>query len=780
MGVLKLFGTLSRSNITSSSIIEDFKEKTLAKHLFLDFNSIIHTSSQQLLSEIKKFIRNAMASLYHRKNFNTDELKNDFKKYKIEGMIPELLKLGNPVLVIKQLTDHFTKRMDKMVILRVIRNILFILNNHCDGNHLETLYMAIDGVPAKGKLIEQRQRKYMGAITEGYNKKLLRKYREYLKSLPNYTYLVNKYPVKWSRVNITPGTSFMGELTKKLHSIKCQDFLKRNFKKMEIIISDMSEVGEGEKKIVNYINKYHDNSDDEMIFYSPDGDVILLCMLLNVKNIKILRYNDQLTSKNGKTVHNLINVKALKHDLGYFVNNFPGFEKENFNFNRIVLDIVCISTLFGDDFVPKIETINVSGDFEDIIRAYLETLIFLKEKKRYLVRKENDKYVLSLTFLKIIFSKLVKLENIFINENMLFSKYINYGKFRNVFNYYKIKPDNIQNIYRNFMSQYEDLKVAIMHNENLQKFLNDTNFIGSLKKTIIIKINNNVVNTTEMSDQKFISTLSQYYRKHNNFPRPQINLNTFSISANDRYHYRNIEGKNEYEIEKYKFEHILDEYYTKFNAKPLDLTCGKIVDYYEKYFDTSVEFENKLTKSGKIVMEKYVEGLLWVFDYYYNNANYLNKWYYSYERAPLLRHVYMYLKEIERSKFEQITDNLSNYVVNDLENYFNPVEQLIYVSPLIPDILVLLPENYREFLESSKNKFLNSFFIDVNKIINLLWSTNKSEEIDCSSIPFFSKCLVKSITKPTESDDKKFLMNIRKVIPTDKSIELSKSTIPDY
>jgi len=50
MGVLEFFGTLIKNDITSTSIKSNFKEKIVVNHLFLDFNSIIHVSSQKILN----------------------------------------------------------------------------------------------------------------------------------------------------------------------------------------------------------------------------------------------------------------------------------------------------------------------------------------------------------------------------------------------------------------------------------------------------------------------------------------------------------------------------------------------------------------------------------------------------------------------------------------------------------------------------------------------------------------------------------------------------------
>jgi len=239
---------------------------------------------------------------------------------------------------------------------------------------------------------------------------------------------------------------------------------------------------------------------------------------------------------------------------------------------------------------------------------------------------------------------------------------------------------------------------------------------------------------------------------------------------------------NEYKKELYQFEKMLDEYYVKLNAEPLDLTKPKIVDYYKKYFDTEL-FDKKgnLTAEASQVMYDYLEGTMWVFNYYFNDITYVNRWYYKHERAPLLRHFLTFLNTIDTTSFNGIYDELDKYQVKDLDTYFNPVEQLIYVSPMTEDIVELLPSNYQQYITSADlDIFLKNFFVDIKALTKKLWQEKISCDVDCHSIPYLNKCLFKPITKPTESDDKKFLKLIRKVKPNVASKRRSQSIEPNY
>jgi 5'-3' exonuclease len=261
-------------------------------------------------------------------------------------------------------------------------------------------------------------------------------------------------------------------------------------------------------------------------------------------------------------------------------------------------------------------------------------------------------------------------------------------------------------------------------------------------------------------------------------------LNTYSKSIRDQYHQNKIKEKryNDYEKEIYRFDHMLDEYYIKFNAQPLKLTKDKIDDYYRTSFGIELFDKNKkLTKEADQLMHDYLEGMLWVFEYYFNDPSYISEWYYEHERAPLIRHFVLFLDGINTEYFDDVTNGLDKYHVKKLENYFNPIEQLIYVSPMTDDVIKLLPSNYQKYIKSDHlDPFLANYFIDIKEIVNQLWNEKISKDVDCRGIIFFNKCFLKSITKPTRADDKQFLKAIRKVKPTPVSIRRSKNTIPDF
>lgn len=784
MGVLEFFGTLIKNDITSTSIQTDFRGKMNIHHLLLDFNSIVHVSSQKVISDINLFLKMVLKNLYNKRSINHIFFAEKFEKYKMTDIQEKINQDSDPQFVIDLFHEHFDDQyVDKLVITLVINTVIGIVKTYCNHKTIKTLMLAIDGVPSKGKMIEQKQRRYLSAITESYKKKILNKYKDYLLEQEDYVYLATKQAIQWSRNKITPGTAFMHKMVNYLQSEKIMEKMKINRPNMNVIISDMYEVGEGEKKIVNYANKYLVN-DETTVIYSPDADMILLCMLMPIHKLYMLRHNQQTSAKNNRNVYDLIDIHMLKNNISYYINNHPEYPKEDFDTERINRDIVCMSTLFGNDFVPKIETMNVKKGFQTIMDAYLKSLVNLKSKGYYLVKNKDDQFKLNFTFLKDVISNLLPEEDDYIKHNKLYAQYITVGQMKNVFDYMEINAENIVSTYNSFRKEYDDLKNVIKNNGNLTYYETNDQFMNSLKKSALVIIDGSCVNTSYLTNKEMIDLLKRYYRKYRDFPRLNINLNTWSHSINDHIHKNEVKTQkmNEYDKEIYKFNKMLDEYYIKFNAEPLDLTADKIDDFYFNYFGVKLySSKNTLTKEANQVMHDYLEGMLWVFNYYYNDMSYVNKWYYVHERAPLMRHFLLFLKSINHDYFDQVFNDLDQYRVEKLSDFFNPIEQLIYVSPMTNEIIKLLPSNYQKYITSeSLDPFLREYFVDIELIVEKLWKEKVAKEIDCRGIPYFNKCLIKTLEKPTSEDDKLFLKAIRKVKPNDASIRRSKSRNPDY
>ena len=137
-----------------------------------------------------------------------------------------------------------------------------------------------------------------------------------------------------------------------------------------------------QKIVMEMRNK--ENKGKHLIF-SPDSDVSLLGLLLNkqISDLQILRHNQQ------RNNYDVINVDKLGTNIFKYINKNRKLDK-----HRVIDDVVFILTIFGNDFLPKMESFDVKHDFTRIIDKYVEVL---DEQKKYLIDKHlNYNFVVQL------------------------------------------------------------------------------------------------------------------------------------------------------------------------------------------------------------------------------------------------------------------------------------------------------------------------------------------------------------------------------------------------
>jgi hypothetical protein len=153
---------------------------------------------------------------------------------------------------------------------------------------------------------------------------------------------------------------------------------------------------------------------------------------------------------------------------------------------------------------------------------------------------------------------------------------------------------------------------------------------------------------------------------------------------------------------------------------------------------------------------------MWVFDYYYNSFDttfYSKKssdWYYKHERAPLLTQICNYFKK-NKSNRELLTNYTKkveqSYIYNS--EYFNCVEQLMYVSPA-KNIKWIMPTEFHSFIDKT------DYFSDLDVYVNKIWKNPTNNIIDCVGVLFLNKCFL-NLDNISSNDYKLFLSEIRKI-----------------
>ncbi len=722
MGVERFFSSLRRDY----NFIHNINKKIDAEHLLIDFNSIVHVTSQFLLNK----------GSYDKKEIFETELIDEVGLY-----IETLLK------------DNFY--VDKLLSITV----------------------CVDGVPSMAKINEQRKRRYMGEIISSLVKK-------------------EEKSFSWSRNNIGPGTIFMSNMMKFLISSIFEERIRRYCINLKYYhVSDIEEMGEGEMKILHHIDylikKHNDYKRDKFVIYSPDSDVIILLLMKSVQNnqdnlnLYMLRYDQQLsTYKN--PIYNGVDINHYKKILIDYVSSRIN---KRINENLIILDIVFILTIFGDDFLPKLETVRVNTDINLIMDHYILNLI-----KYGTILNHNNYYKINIENFMSFLGSLEKKEDYFLRRNAKYHVSSNYNRIvNNIVGYqmnilreliieylwkfiYYNKPELIKvspiNVSKHIsIDKLEDFMNKAEPSKNMSKFTNNNfknekvwdkmlNIISDYyieilnvidgKKLVKEKIYSNEIFFIEALPNELLKDIILYFYYTYELPitipltttHDKIMIQNYKSS--EKPHDNKIKKMKDVQLEYYKIEHKLDNYYKILN--PRDQF------YYDIYFKNEINYNSYYQlhfnnpKNISNIISDYLKGFNWVVSYYHNNNRYYNNidltWYYKHNRSPLLR-------DIMNNANVKLLNVRMNNTFNTQKNYYymTPLEHYILVTPFnITNINIIKEQLLKSigYLSLDKltliSKFIKAnpnYYYDLDNIHKEL----KSEKIiDCSGSIFLSKC----------------------------------------
>lgn len=694
MGVERFFSSLKRDY----NFIKDVNKKIECEHILIDFNSIVHVSSQFLLEKVKKD----------------------------QSMTSEIF--------------------ETMLLEKVGNYILDMLNNNFYPRNLITINICVDGVPSMSKIFEQKKRRYMGDLLTNLN------------SHPS--------TFSWSRNNISPGTDFMNKMMKYLKSSNYEDKIHNICHNLKYYnVSGIDVVGEGEMKILHLISSMSKTKykNDRYVVYSPDSDVIIILLMTNI-NVMMLRY-DQQQSTDMMPVYSMIDIDMFKTILYDYVKDKINKKLDK---NRIIMDMVFIMTVFGDDFLPKLETIRVNTDINIILDHYVMTLlryghICFQENNTWEIDADNFYYFLSL---------LEKKEKYFLKRNARYHVSTNYHKIVSDiigFQMYKLRDLIVEYLWKFiYFNKPSDIKVTPVNAhihipvEKLREFMADPepsmnmrkfthmemdhmkvwsmmhNIISDYYIEIIMHIN--IKDYVLLLPSDLLKEIIEHFYYTYTIPikvplkdsHPKILY--VSFNSTDIPHKYRLEKLPDIERELYKIDNKLDKYYKMMN--PIDT-------FYEDYYkNNNIKNYYKIhlphTKPAKIVSD-YIVGLNWVMNYYFNSdATYKNvdmSWYYPHNRSPLLADIIL--------TFDKKL--LSQRITNPFTTYMTPLEHYIYVSPFHYEKDI--HEQVVKYLGSHSTKTINNIVMFIKKYkkyyydLDHIYKDLKNKKyIDCSGSIFISKC----------------------------------------
>ena len=247
------------------------------------------------------------------------------------------------------------------LIAEVLKYIDFLV---AEAKPSELMYISMDGLAPRAKMAQQRSRRYIGAYV-----------KDKLAADSNAS---NASPGKaWDSNAISPGTVFMASLATAI----CAHCTKYTF---EAILSDTTEIGEGEHKITGYIHAHPTDAQD--VIYGLDADLIMLALInQNAVGIKLMR---EPTFYDSDTLGSTKNTPFIYLDVGllgtmirthiassYGIVDSNGNANGNANGTDAIAVYVFLCFFIGNDFVPNLSFIKLKEDGLETLMACYKTTV---------------------------------------------------------------------------------------------------------------------------------------------------------------------------------------------------------------------------------------------------------------------------------------------------------------------------------------------------------------------------------------------------------------------
>ena len=719
MGVTRLMSTLLRHPVsTSNAVIED--DIPTIECLMIDYNANIHYVLQKTISELNEI-------LFHTYQKTMDDsiildLIDKYNEYYEIGTIYDDIhkKLTEPAKLFTQFLDPTlqdlsapSKVEDKiseiifMELLNYTRTLICSLNT----GQLKKVFISLDGIPSMAKIKEQRNRRYIGAHINNITNDIVKKFK--LKNLDIYQIDTYHY-----RSAICTGTKFMEKIQQALFHLDIAS-------EIDVEVSTINIKGEGEKKIIHALDEY--SNYDNFCIMSPDSDMLILIGLLSTdtkfKNKQLYNFRINYHQNN----------KYQFFHLNQLINNFQDYYSKKLSIavtKENMLDVFFMLVVFGNDFLPKLEPLDITQDFDFVC----ETCLNISLAGKHLINNDRLNYLYLLEFFKMINRNVTEMSI----DNFLASKYNNYQKLcqqisltvndlTSSYHHRSLTPITVN--YNNFNIH---LKILTLAYQKLIDFLYQ-NIIADIDINILYRDIHQNPNDSYLllvlprllrfpgsdklgclSNYHFFEKLIKFVNSTNNFSgikfRTKLMSREFDIAKNNQYR-----GLSTYEIEMEKINKSMEPYRSIFRVNNInlfnyDIQTNKIDDVRNKYYDQYVKNNISNQEINKIVLD-YLTGIEWLYQYYITNKHHeWSGWYYNQSQPPLIDDIIKYLETNPECQ-NKINTNLSIHS----ENNMSPQDHYLYVtpneytnaniSPNLSDVLHLIDGNGALYLNKCQIKW---------------------------------------------------------------------------
>jgi 5'-3' exoribonuclease 2 len=606
------------------------------------------------------------------------------------------------------------------------------------------LFLAIDGVAPRAKMNQQRARRFRAAQEARERVEMMEEVVAEMKSLG--LALPPSNGAAWDSNVITPGTEFMSHLSLYLWYYVL-DRMNRvpSWQNVKIILSDASEPGEGEHKIMRFIRAQRSqpgyDPNQRHILHGLDADLIMLALATHEMHFTILREEVTFGRKKEKVkseAQRLLDLESAAisalhpHDewvyakplqclhvrilREYLYFEFRVLEQTlpfKFDIERIIDDFVFVCFFVGNDFLPHLPSLDIrDGALDFLIEVYKDLLPSMGE---YVTSPGGN---VNLGQLDVLLSKVGEVED-------------------QVFQTRKAAEDKEQ-VKRNRQSQYSKKQNGNTVRDNLLSQGDPRSQLTALsrggdKKSSVeneaaaAKIKNLLQKIdTAKSAGKVTEVDDEELELGDDNKGTKRKLQESSITESAGAQKQKQEEKSDVSSAKVTSKKAVDKkeladaVKNKLKAKEQKIIEGNkdtvidTVKFHEygwkaRYYEDNFKKEDIAASGGlKRMCLTYIEGLCWVLKYYYQGCPSWN-WYYPFHYAP----------------FASDLVNVDTYDIKfQLSKPFKPVEQLLAVLPA--DSVAALPEACSWLMLDKdspiKDLYSDDIPIDPNgKILPWLW-----------------------------------------------------------
>ncbi len=785
MGIQGLTGLLDNSNI--SLPLEDSRVRDINKYkyIYFDFQSLIYTVFNyieniinyqfNLVNEIKNIDRNkdderriyklklhyallntlkeqlngtVFGNLLYKFQKNVYNIQTKTSKIVNEdltgvNLLYDTTQTYTNIAKIDKLEDalkQFKRNQNNHIKLIIIDNVKNILDKF---HQLQECVIVFDGKPNFAKMIEQVKRRATTSIIN----KMKNNIKDKLVSSGVLTNLPEE--IFFDRSMIGSHSPLMRELIDDFRSLTYKNSLNIP---LTITVID-SEEGEGEHIINNHIlNKVSTlpyTNDDKFLYYSPDGDVALLTMILNIKikeidnkknnivdlirlesidfnsykfsyevanKINLYQYaNDEVNTDDNIIAAYTNILNQLKLQL-YFVSiiEFQNYLLKDINTilskagkslrkrTTMLKQYIVLISFFGNDFIPKILSRGI-GDLVKFIQLY----------NNYLLNNHGQEFIDYLDGKKGIdeskFKFILKLHEYQYNQHSRTLKPKIPGKITQ--NEKDLNIDVFYDFLKLIINYTDDGKhdenqliIKVFNKETGKSGKNFNDFVnGFLNKSLLL------CTSRSLKIYNFLTSLleANYY----------IDLDNLLLDGTTRTHYQacidemiHLVTKNRTPEEEARLNALEIDYYT-------NILYNKTMEYLDYYENPTLPNPTLLSKSDiktnppktKLVTrrvpfneiihfntdanaeectKKYIEGFQYISDLYFT-LNVDNKcWGYQCENAPTILSLINYLNTRSRAEL----DTIFNY--NNVPQKFDEINHQLTKDSNMTYIINLRPAKY--------------------------------------------------------------------------------------